>query len=158
VLQPYLSAAQIDLFLAMPAAEQRHALAVLRTLQERGYSEPPLAQAALLHDVGKIMRAPAEGERGQDIAVWHRVAAVLVKAATPSLLEQVALDRPGSWRFPFHVLLHHAERGAEMAAAVGTDPRAVALVRWHDTSPEDSDLDSRGRALLSVLQAADGQN
>jgi hypothetical protein len=142
----------------MPAAEQRHALAVLRTLEQGGYSEPLLAQAALLHDVGKIVRPPAEGERGQGIAVWHRVAAVLVKAITPTLLERVALNEPGNWRFPFYVLVHHAQRGADMAAATGADPLAVALIRWHDTSPEDSGLGSRGRVMLTALQAADGQN
>lgn len=157
-LRPYLSAAQVALFQTMPATEQRHALAVLRTLEQRGYSEPPLAQAALLHDVGKVVMPTARGKHGQGITVWHRVVAVLLEAFGPGLLERVAADEPGSWRFPLYVLVHHAQRGAEMAAAAGADPLAVALIRWHHGCPEDGGLDAHGRALLAALRDADEQN
>ena len=157
-LQPYLSAAQITLFRTMPATEQRHALAVLRTLERKGYLQPSLAQAALLHDVGKVVTPLTRGEQGRSIAIWYRVAAVLLKAADATLLERVALNEPGSWRFPFHVLVHHAERSAERAAVAGTDPLAVALIRWHHTSPQDSGLDSHDQPLLAALRSADEHN
>jgi hypothetical protein len=157
-LRPYLSAAQITLFRTMPATEQRHALAVLRTLEQRGYSHPSLAQAALLHDVGKVVTPPTGSERGRNIAIWHRVAVVLLKAVEPTLLERLALNETASWRFPFYVLVHHAERSAEMSAAAGTDPLAVALIRWHHTPPQDSDLDGYGRPLLAALRSADEHN
>lgn len=49
----YLNAAQMELFQSMTAAEQRHAMAVLRALHQAGHSGKVLAQAALLHDVGR---------------------------------------------------------------------------------------------------------
>ena len=148
VLGAYLSPAQVRLFRLMPASEQRHAFAVLRTLQKEGHSEAALAQAALLHDVGK----------GARVRLWHRVTAVLLEAIHPALLRRVAVNEPGSWRYPFFVLLHHASYGAELAAAAGTDPLAVALIRWHDTAPEESRLDLQGQALLAALRLADEQN
>ncbi len=157
-LRSYLSRAQITLFRTMPATEQRHALTVLRTLERKGYSEPPLAQAALLHDVGKVVTPPTGSERSQSITVWHRVAGVLLRAVQPALLDRIALNEPGSWRFPFYVLVHHAERSAEMCAAAGSDPLAVALIRWHHASPEHSGLDSHAQALLAALQSADEQS
>ncbi|MBC7232537.1 MAG: HD domain-containing protein [Chloroflexi bacterium] len=148
-LANYLRAAQIELFRRLSAAEQRHALAVLRTLQEAGHRETVLAQAALLHDVGKV---------GGHIRLWHRVATVLLQAIHPALLYRLALDNPRSWRYPFFVQLYHAQRGAEMAAQAGTHPLVVALIRWHHTPPEESDLDAAGQALLAALRAADETN
>jgi hypothetical protein len=148
VLRAHLNPAQVKLFRLMPASEQRHAFAVLHTLQRERPAEAALAQAALLHDVGK----------GERVRLWHRVAAVLLEAIHPTLLRWVALNEPGSWRYPFFVLLHHASYGAELAAAAGTDPLAVALIRWHGTASEESGLDLRGQALLAALRSADEQN
>lgn len=83
---------------------------------------------------------------------------VLLQAICPALLQRFALDNPRSWRYPFFVQLHHAQRGAEMAAQAGTHPLAVALIRWHHTPPEYSNLDSKGQALLAALRAADETN
>jgi AcrR family transcriptional regulator len=151
VLRTHLNTAQITLFRRMSAAEQTHALAVLRTLgreQVMG-GEPALAQAALLHDVGKV-----EGR----IRLWHRVAAVLLQALRPALLNRLALNEPHSWRYPFFVLLHHAEHGADLSAGAGTDAVAVALIRAHHTAPEQSGLDAPSQAVLTALRWADGQN
>jgi hypothetical protein len=145
VLRAYLSPAQVELFRLMPASEQRHSFAVLRTLEREGHSEAALAQAALLHDVGKA----------DSVRLWHRVAAVLLDAVQPALLHRLALNEPANWRYPFFVLLHHATHGAEMAAVAGTDPLAVALIRWHQTAPEESSLDPRGQELLAALKSAD---
>jgi len=161
-LRAHLSPAQVELFRQMPSSDQRHALAVLHTLQRRGSCEPALAQAALLHDVGRVLPELAEdaGHDGQStsIRVWHRVAAVLLEAFNPVLLRRLALNNPGSWRYAFFVLLHHASRGAKIAQTAGTDPLALALIRWHHSAPADSDLDPHGQALLAVLKSADEQN
>lgn len=147
-LRAHLSPAQVELFWSMPTSEQRHALGVLRSLQREGHTEATLTQAALLHDVAK----------GGDVRLWHRVVAVLLQAIHPMLLRQAALNEDGGWRYPFFVLLHHASCGAQMAAAAGTDPSTVALIRWHHAAPEESDLDSQGQALLAALRSADEQN
>jgi hypothetical protein len=177
VLKTHLNAAQIALFRRMSVAEQAHAVAVLHALQEHGYNfsppaprpgrefdgtthamarleqgtgaEPALAQAALLHDVGKV-----EGR----IRVWHRVATVLLQALRPALLYRLALNEPHSWRCPFFVLLHHAEHGADLSAGAGTDAVAVALIRAHHSAPEQSGLDAPSQALLAALRWADEQN
>ena len=149
VLRAYLGPAQVELFQSMSVSEQRHAFAVLHRLQREGYDEAVLAQAALLHDAGKL-----EGR----IRLWHRVVTVLVQAVHPALLRRLALNEPHSWRYPFFVQLHHNLRGAELAARTGTDPVAVALIRWHHTAPEESDLDPRGQALLMALKSADEEN
>ena len=148
-LKAYLSPAQVELFRSMPGSEQRHALAVQQTLQQQGHADTVVVLAALLHDAGKAL---------QGVRLWHRVAVVLLEATRPALLERLALDEPGSWRYPFHVLLHHAARGAEMAAAAGTDPLAVELIRWHHTEPRDSGLEPRAQALLSALRFADEEH
>lgn len=145
----YLRSEQIALFESMPSPEQRHALAVLHTLQDMGQVESALGQAALLHDVGKM-----EGS----IRLWHRVLTVVLQSLAPGLLLQMARDEPSSWRYPFFVQLWHASRSADMATQVGADPLAVALIRWHHTRPEETNLDARGRALLVALRLADDQN
>jgi len=151
LLGAYLNTAQIALFRRMSAAEQIHALAVLRTLEvEQGTGvETVLAQAALLHDVGKV---------GGRIRLWHRAAKVVLQALHPALLDRLAVDEPRSWRYPFFVLLHHAERGADLSAGAGTDAVAVALIRAHHMVPAQSGLDAPGQALLMALQRADEQN
>lgn len=173
VLRAHLNSAQIELFRRMTAAEQRHALEVMRTLQERQRTGAPgrlgselaLFQAALLHDVGKA---------GGRIRLWHRVATVLLQRLWPAGLHWVAFGRvcrclaldSRSWRYPFFVLQQHAERGAQLAAQAGADPLAVALIRAHHAKPEagirkmpnSTGLDADGQALLAALQAADEEN
>ncbi|MGQ9493346.1 MAG: hypothetical protein ACUVR2_06240 [Anaerolineae bacterium] len=145
----HLNEAQVTLFQQMSPAEQRHALAVLHTLQRAGHHEAALAQAALLHDVGKV---------GGRIKLWHRVTTVLLQAIHPALLHRLAVDDPRSWRYPFYAQLHHAQRGAELVAQAGVHPLVVALIRWHHTRPCESELDSEGQALLAALRAADEAN
>jgi hypothetical protein len=164
-LTPHLTDAQIALFRSMPASDQQHALAVLRALRAAGNDEPALVQAALLHDVGKVSPSVGRGkvlpsvrQEGESrVRLWHRVVQVLLEAVHPECVRRLANDVPGSWRYPFFVLLHHAERGAEWAAGAGTDRLAVALIYWHHTAPQQSDLDAEGRSLLAKLQVADEQ-
>ncbi len=148
-LRAYLNTAQVDLFRRMPAAEQRHGLAVLRMLEKQGHAEASLAQAALLHDVGKV---------GGHVQLWHRVATVLLQAVQPALLHRMALNRPSSWRYPFFVQLYHASHGADMAADAGIDALSAALIRWHHTPPDETCLGSHEQDLVVALQSADDGN
>lgn len=146
-IRRYLSPAGVELFQAMPRYDQQHALYVLRTLQARDYSDPDLLAAALLHDVGKTVHQTGA------LRLWHRVAVVLLRALRPGLLEQIGVDRPGSWRQPFYVQGHHAAIGAELARAAGCSARTVELILHHEgRSSQERD------PLVAVLRAADDVN
>lgn len=146
------SLAQQQLFEQMSPNDQRHALAVARTLQQAGYDDPALMQAALLHDVGKSMGQP----------VIHRVLVVLLEAFWPQALHRLAscpapLNEQPGWRRPFGVHAHHAALGAAWAKERGCEPVAVQLIARHQdrletepTRPEDK--------LLVALQWADNLN
>ncbi|HET6381419.1 MAG TPA: hypothetical protein VFH63_10390 [candidate division Zixibacteria bacterium] len=125
------------LFAAMPVADRRHALDVVRRLMAAGWDDPELLAAALLHDAAK----------GRRMRLWHRVAGVLLQALAPALLRRLASPDPRSWRHPFHLHLHHAELSAEAALAAGCSPRTAAFIRG--TSGE---ADAQQAA---ALQAAD---
>ena len=49
-----LAPPQFAAFRRLPAADQRHAAAVLRLLLAEGARDPDLLVAALLHDLGKV--------------------------------------------------------------------------------------------------------
>jgi putative nucleotidyltransferase with HDIG domain len=152
-LNRYLAPAAVDLFRAMPRYDQKHALNVLRTLQEQGHTESDLLAAALLHDVGKSV------SQATSLHLWHRVASVLMRAFTPGLLEKIGQDRPGSWRQPFFVQQHHAALGAELAQQAGCSPVTVELIRRHEDPPAAAgDAGQNGDPLLAALLAADGVN
>ncbi len=72
------------LFDGMPRNDQRHSLNILRALAAAGYDDPALMQAALLHDVAKSTGG---------VTLFHRVAAVLLKAARPDWLARAAQSR-----------------------------------------------------------------
>jgi hypothetical protein len=110
------------LFDAMTQRDRKHGLDVFRRLRDDGHVDSDLLAAALLHDCGK----------GQ-IALWHRVAFVLLDAASPALLRRIAkpADDPG-WRAAMYRCLHHEELGAQLARAAGCSERTVALIRGGD--------------------------
>jgi hypothetical protein len=134
------TAPQQALFARMPPNDRRHALAVLRTLQQAGHDHPALMQAALLHDVAKSLGQPLP----------HRVLIVLLRAFWPGALRRLAGD--SWWRRPFAVHALHPAIGAEWAAAAGCEPLAVDLIARHDmpAGPEEK--------LLAALQWADDLN
>lgn len=107
------------LFDAMPVADRRHALDVVARLRAGGQDDTDLLTAALLHDAAK----------GDRVRLWHRVAGVLLEAASPRLLDRLALRDPGSWRYPFHLYRHHARLSADLAERAGCSSRAVAFLR-----------------------------
>lgn len=143
------SPAQRTLFDRMPAADQRHAVALLRTLRAQGHEHPALMQAALLHDVAKS---------GMGITVLHRVAVVLLQAFRPAWLAWLVRDAGQSrWRRPFAGYIEHPTLGALWAEKAGCQPMAVSLIRRHQSlvSPSSGALEDQ---LLRLLQAADEEN
>ena len=132
-----LPAAGWTLFEAMPTADRRHGLDVVRRLLDAGLDDPELLAAALLHDAAK----------GRRMRLWHRVAGVLMGAAAPSLLRRLASPDPASWRHPFHLYLHHGPMSADLALAAGCGQRTAAFIRG--TAATD---DAR---LAAAFRAAD---
>ena len=107
------------LFDAMPIADQRHALDLVTRLVDTHHDDPDLLAAALLHDVAK----------GHRMRLWHRVGGVLLAAVAPALLARLASPNPRSWRYPFHLYLHHAALSADVAGGAGCSARTVAFIR-----------------------------
>jgi hypothetical protein len=132
----------------MPANDQRHALAVARTLRLAGYDNLALMQAALLHDVGKSMGQP----------IIHRVLIVLLEAFWPTVLQRLSAPGEASWwRRPFVIHAQHAAVGAAWAKEAGCASLAVSLIAKHEhvVAPEST---SEAEKLLAALQWADDLN
>ncbi|MCB9079538.1 MAG: hypothetical protein H6631_18195 [Anaerolineaceae bacterium] len=169
LVESFLSTmAQRRLFAKMSPNDQRHALAVARTLQQAGYQQLPLLQAALLHDVAKSLGQP----------IIHRVAIVLLEAFWPQALTRLStpfsnpkpilpdqshsafIIQPSSfsyWRRPFIIHAHHPAIGAAWAKEANCDPLAVDLILLHQASL-DSLADTYHQTLLEKLQWADNLN
>lgn len=137
MVQRLLPTAAAALFASMPVADRRHGLDVADRLVVTGVDDPDVLAAALLHDAGK----------GRRVRLWHRVAGVLLEALSPRALERLASRNPSSWRFPFHLYLHHAAISAELVTAAGCAPRVGAFIIG---SVSDDDVD-----LARALKAAD---
>lgn len=137
--QTWLPESAWPLFNSMPRNDQRHSLNVLRSLRAADHAEPALMQAALLHDVAKSTGG---------VALFHRVAVVLIKIVWPGWLARMAqapAPARGDPRYPFWAHANHPQLGAEMAAAAGCDPLAVTLIRRHqETSGGAGEQGSRG--------------
>jgi predicted HD phosphohydrolase len=141
----FLRPEALALFRAMPRYDRRHGLAVARYLRTGGHDDADLMAAALLHDVGKTCYP------GGGVSLAHRVAAVLVRAVGPGLLEQLGRENV-RWRRSFYVQAHHAALGAELARKAGCSPATVWLIRHHEDAPAEAD------DRLAALQAADSRN
>lgn len=147
LLGRYLPPQAASLFRAMPRYDQQHALKVFYTLQQGGHDNADLLAAALLHDVGKSI------PRSDRSRLWHRVAAVLMRAVRPGLLEQIGRDEPGSWRRPFYLQRNHAALGAKLAQQASCSAITIELIRCHEDLPEQAH-----DPLLTALQAADNMS
>jgi len=137
-----LSATERRLFDAMTTRDQQHCLQVYQRLLGQGLADDDLLIAGLLHDAGK-----------GHIALWHRVAYVLLEARAPSLLGRLAA--PGDleawpavrgWRQALYRCRHHAALGAELARRAGASDGVVALIEADVAAP---------RRHLHALEAAD---
>ena len=130
-------------FARLRRSEQLHSLRVLRALQAGGAVSPPLAVAALLHDVGKT-RWP--------FPLWQRVLVVLLPRLAPTLADRLARGaETDPLARPFLLRERHPAWGAAMARAAGADERAVWLIEHHAQTPDDD-------AELARLPAADERN
>jgi hypothetical protein len=127
------------LFVTMSVGDQRHCLNVCAALQAQGCQDHDLLAAALLHDVGK---------GGGRVRFWMRPVVVLMRALAPALLQRLAAAPRPFWRRPFYAAWHHAEIGADLAAAAGVSERVALLIRTHH--------DPRGPA--AALHAVDEQH
>ena len=115
-------------------------------LRGEGHGDGALAQAALLHDVGKA---------GAGLTLVHRSLAVILERLAPGLLRRLARPAAGGWRYPFYAHLYHAEIGARRAEAAGCDPLVVALIRHHDGPGAWPDAPAGWQECLQALRRAD---
>lgn len=127
----------LDLFERMPVADRRHGLDVVHRLLASGHTDADLLVAALLHDAAK----------GSRMRLWHRVGGVLLAAVSRRALELLASADARSWRYPFHLYLHHGPISADAALAAGCSHRAAGFIRGQ-APPADAQL-------LAALRAAD---
>lgn len=127
--RPLLPDTAWALFTQMPTADRRHALDVAGRLVAAGQRDPDLLAGALLHD----------GAKGHRMRLWHRVGGVLLEAISPRALARLASSDEGSWRYAFHLYLHHAALSADAALAAGCSTRAAAFIRG-STEPADAPL------------------
>ena len=125
------------LFREMPTADRRHGLDVAHRLLASGHDDRDVLAAALLHDAGK----------GHRLRLWHRVSGVLLEAVAPGTLGRLASADPRSWRYPFHLYLHHEAISAQMAVSAGCEPRTGDFIRGQ---PRATDA-----PLQAALKAAD---
>ncbi len=130
-----LTDGQRDLFSSMTLRDQQHCLAVYQKLRDDGHDDRDLLVAALLHDAGK-----------GDIALWHRVAFVMLDAAASSLLDRLTRAGDSShWREALYRCRNHAELGAALAKQAGSSEQVVHLIREEDHDD----------VQLAALRAAD---
>ena len=143
------------LFRRQAMQDQRHALAVYRTLYRAGHTDPELLAAALLHDVGKA---------AAQLPAWRRAIIVLLDRFAPRLLARLsqgeprgpALSLPKGWRHSFVAHARHPEVGARWAQEAGCSPLTVALIRRHQDRLTSCEIEED--QLLTALQAADSLN
>lgn len=138
--RPLLPDTAWALFSGMPTADRRHGLDVVARLAAAGQRDPDLLAAALLHDSAK----------GHRMRLWHRVAGVLLEAVSPRTLARLATSEQRSWRYPFHLYLHHASLSADAALAAGCSPRTAAFIRGA-SQPADAPL------AAALLRADEGR-
>lgn len=147
-IEGVLSPQEVALFRRHSPADRQHAYRVLRALRSANRDHPALLAAALLHDVGKTRYRPK---------AWERVVGTLAERLFPGQIARWGTGNPGGWRRPFVIRMQHAAWGAEMAAAAGSAPLTVALIRRHQEK-ESRPADRKTATFLRWLQVADDQS
>jgi hypothetical protein len=148
-----LTEAQWALFRQLQSSEQSHALAMVRTLLERGEDQPDLLVAALLHDVGKLCYRMNPIERAL---------VVLVEAVIPGQaqcwgkLPPDGWDGLPGWKKAFIVAEQHPKWGAEMSREAGVSPLTESLIRkHHDSACQEATITEN--SLLHKLWLVDNE-
>ncbi|HRW04977.1 MAG TPA: HD domain-containing protein [Caldilineaceae bacterium] len=149
-----LPPAAFALFKRLPVDGQRHSLNVLNSLEGEGAVPPPLAVAALLHDVGKV----AASEAGLEIHLWWRGPLVLLETFAPALLTRLSSPEPQhGWRYLFYVHQEHPQIGARWAVEAGCSELSCWLIAHHQ-DPFARHFTAEHAELLARLQRADSVN
>jgi hypothetical protein len=149
-----LPRAALTRFCHMPLDAQRHSLDVLYTLQNDDRTDPDLAAAALLHDVGKSAAARV----GVHLSPWLRGPLVLFDALLPKAVEHLAQDDPGQgWRYLLHVHLAHPIIGAQWAAEAECSELTCWLIEHHQDTLSGLPQ-TYNEELLMLLQWSDSRN
>jgi hypothetical protein len=129
-VESWLSPAELSLFLAQPAADQRHGYEAGLHAQEHRADRPVVAAAAL-HDIGK--RHSALGPIGRSLAT------VMIIIGGASRWERAAAYRD------------HGPIGAEELERAGADSLVVEFARYHHEA-RPARIDSQ---TWDLLEAAD---
>lgn len=126
----WLTERENSLFLAQPAADQRHGYTAAQTVVAAGVQDRVLIRTALLHDIGK---------RHARLGVIGRVIA--------SLMILFRIPIRGRWA----AYRNHGEVAARELEAIGSDPLIVDFARQHHGErPATIDTDT-----WKLLQKAD---
>jgi hypothetical protein len=133
-LDSWLTPAERGLFDAMPAADRRHGLDVVRSLRAAGAGrDRDLLVAGLLHDCGK----------GPRVRLLHRVAWSLGQRYG-TWIWRIAAALP-TFGFGLARLREHASISAGLARDAGCGERIVILIR-----NQEIPIDDAGRLLLAA--------
>lgn len=141
-LRAELQHAEWDLVARLTTGDRAHLFDTWRRLKEAGCRDPNVLKAALLHDVGKV------DDRGR-VYLAHRVAAVLLRRFSPTLLDILAGNGVPGWRYGFYLAIEHPRVGAELARLAGCSPRVCWLIAHHQ------DDGTAGDEGLAILQSVD---
>ncbi|HUQ78440.1 MAG TPA: hypothetical protein VM427_06180 [Patescibacteria group bacterium] len=118
-LAGWLTPGELGLFDAMHVADRRHGLDVVARLRTADVTDREVLVAGLLHDCGK-----------GDTGVLPRIAYSLGQRYGMSIWRAAGVV-PG-WRAALERLRVHPDVSADRAAAAGSSPRTVALIRHQD--------------------------
>ncbi|BEU88173.1 HD domain-containing protein [Selenomonas sp. TAMA-11512] len=144
----YLTEVETVFFFSMDCIDQKHALAVAKTILEKAsqYNAQDivfLCRLALLHDIGR---------RKGDLGIWGKVLAVLLDAVCPRWAKKQA-EKNASWmQHALYVYYRHPEIAARMLRGIGCEEEAAIIARHHaPETPQDS-------LELRLLRMADEAN
>lgn len=141
-------------FQQMPVDAQRHSLNVLASVRVAGFTQPEMALAALLHDVGKV----AAAESGVRLGLWLRGPLVIVEALWPQALRRLrSADVSTGWRYLLYVQQEHPQIGAAWARLAGC-PRLTCWLIEHHQDKVVEQASEQEQKWLAVLQWADANN